>query len=500
MTRLAHATPVYSAADVRRIEVLALGEADAPPLMERAGLAAATLARELAGGTGKQIVVIAGPGNNGGDAFVLARHLEAAWFKVTVIFAGDAAKLPQDAFAAYAAWEAAGGRVASALPPTHECALIVDGLLGIGLRRELTGRYAELVQWMNDARAPVLALDVPSGLDSDTGRVLGCAVRASHTITFVGLKPGLLTLDAPDHCGTLHVAPLGLDAPALVHTSGSLIGPEVLPSALPQRHRNSHKGDYGSAGIIGGAPGMVGAALLAGRAALKLGAGRVYVGLVVPDALLVDPVQPELMLSAADAVVQLEHLTCIAAGPGLGQSPQARTLLHAAIASPLALVLDADALNLIAADAGLRSKLVDRAAPALLTPHPAEAARLLAVTTADVQRDRRAAALNLAKTYRCAVVLKGAGSVCAWPDGRWAINTSGNPGLASAGMGDVLTGILAALLAQGADPEIALQAGVYLHGAAADALVEAGVGPVGLTASEVIDAARELLNRPASRL
>lgn len=497
MTPLAHATPIYRTADIRRIESLALGEPDPPPLMERAGLAAAELARELAGGTGRQVAVIAGPGNNGGDAFVLARHLAQAWFKVAVIFAGDASRLSPDASAAYAAWAAAGGRIASALPPAHACALIVDGLLGIGLQREVTGRIAELVQWMNAAPAPVLALDVPSGLDSDTGRVLGCAVRAAHTMTFIGLKPGLLTLEGPDHCGTLHVAPLGLDAPKLVAASGSVIGSEVLQWALPERRRNSHKGDYGSAGIIGGAPGMVGAALLAGRAALKLGAGRVYVGLAAADAPLVDPVQPELMLSAAQSAVQIEHLACVAAGPGLGQSPQARALLQAAIAARAPLVLDADALNLLAADAALRTALAARAAPAVLTPHPAEAARLLGITTAEVQHDRLTAAVQLAEAYRCAVVVKGAGSICAWPDGRWAINTSGNPGMASAGMGDVLTGILAALLAQGVSAGIALQAGVYLHGAAADALVSAGVGPAGLTAGEVIDAARDRLNRPA---
>ena len=497
MTRLAHATPIYRTAEIRRIETLALGEPDPPPLMERAGLAAATLARELAGGTGKQVVVVAGPGNNGGDAFVLARHLEQAWFRVTVIFAGDAARLSRDASSAYAAWITAGGRVAPELPATHECALVVDGLFGIGLQREVTGRHAELVQWINKTHAPVLALDVPSGLDSDTGRVLGCAVRAAHTITFIGLKPGLLTLEGPEYCGTLHVAALGLDAPGLAPASGSLIGPEVLQLMLPKRRRNSHKGDYGSVGLIGGAPGMVGAALLAGRAALKLGAGRVYVGLVAADAPLVDLVQPELMLNTAESVLQLEHLACIAAGPGLGQSPQARALLQSAIASPAPLMLDADALNLLAVDARLRADLANRTAPALLTPHPAEAARLLAVTTADVQRDRLASALKLAEAYRCAIVLKGAGSICAWPDGRWAINTSGNPGLASAGMGDVLTGILAALLAQGASAEIALQAGVYLHGAAADALVDSGVGPAGLTASEVIDAARDLMNASA---
>jgi hydroxyethylthiazole kinase-like uncharacterized protein yjeF len=479
---------------MRRIEALASAQPEPPPLMERAGLAAAELARELAGASGKPVVVIAGPGNNGGDAFVLARHLKRAWFDVRVTFTGDEHKLSGDASAALSGWQQAGGVISAELPELRECALVVDGLFGIGLEREVTGRYAELVSRMNDALAPVLALDVPSGLESDSGRVLGCSVRASHTITFIGLKAGLLTLDGPDHAGTLHVAPLGLDAPTLVSQKGSVIGPEVLNDALPPRALNSHKGTFGSVAIVGGAPGMVGAAFLAGRAALKLGAGRVYVGLLDERAPAVDAVQPELMLRNAAAALELDHLTALALGPGLGQSPQARAMLQQALASALPLVVDADALNLIAVDPELQSMVPARCAPTVLTPHPAEASRLLAARTEEVQHDRVSAALHLASTYRCGIVLKGAGSVCAWPDGQWAINTSGNPGMASAGMGDVLTGIIAALLAQGTSAEASLAAGVYVHGAAADALVSRGVGPIGLTAGELIDSARHLVD------
>jgi len=495
MTPLPHATPIYRTEEIRRIEALAASQSDPPQLMERAGLAAAELARELAGNSGKRIVVLAGPGNNGGDAFVVARHLKSAWFDVAVIFTGDAKKLSRDAAAALAAWQAAGGEVVAETPRNRDCALIIDGLFGIGLQRPLDGRYAELVSWINAAEAPVLALDVPSGLESDSGRVLGCAVRAAHTVTFIGLKPGLLTLEGPDHCGTLHVAALGLDAASLVAPHGSVIGAGSLAQALPRRALNTHKGSFGSVGIIGGAAGMTGAALLAGRAALKLGAGRVYVGFAEKDSPAVDLQQPELMLRHADEVLAMEHLTSLAVGPGLGQSAHSRALLHKALGGDLPLVLDADALNLIAADGELRSALSAHTAPALLTPHPAEASRLLGTSTAEVQRDRVAAALRLAEIYRCHVVLKGAGSICASSDDRWAINTSGNPGMASAGMGDVLTGILAALLAQGADADCALAAGVYLHGAAADALVAQGHGPAGLTASETIDEARALLNR-----
>ncbi|HEV7801434.1 MAG TPA: NAD(P)H-hydrate dehydratase [Burkholderiales bacterium] len=493
MARLAHDTPLYRTEEIRRIEALALAQNPQPSLMERAGLAAAALARELAI-TGKRVAVIAGPGNNGGDAFVVARHLKQAWFDVDVLFTGEATKLPPDATAALAAWIQAGGTCATELPRAHDCGLIVDGLFGIGLQRELTGRYADLVSWINGAPCPVLALDVPSGLESNTGRVLGCAVDATATITFIALKAGLLTLDGPDHSGEIHVATLGLDASALLAPRGHVIGEGILQRALPRRRLNSHKGDYGSVGILGGARGMVGAALLAARAALKLGSGRVYVGLAAADAPTVDGVQPELMLRHANDVTGLDHLTAFAVGPGLGTSREAEALLSAPLASSLPLVLDADALNMVAQHERLRAGLIGRAAPTILTPHPAEAARLLGVSTAEVQRDRVASALKLAETFRCWVVLKGAGSVCAGPDGHWAINTSGNPGMAAAGMGDVLTGIVAALLAQGVAPGLALEAAVYLHGAAADALVERGHGPVGMTASEVTDAARDLLN------
>src|SRR5688572_22578274 len=203
MTRFPHATPVYRTDDVRRIEALAAAQADAPPLMERAGLAAAELARELSGGTGKRIVVFAGPGNNGGDALVLARHLRQWWFDVTVVFTGDAGKLSADAAAAFEAWRAAGGEIANDISEVRAPGLVVDGLFGIGLQRALAGRNAVLVDWINGANAPVLALDIPSGIESDSGQILGCAVRASHTITFIALKPGLLTLDGTDHVGAL---------------------------------------------------------------------------------------------------------------------------------------------------------------------------------------------------------------------------------------------------------------------------------------------------------
>ncbi|MBY0269607.1 MAG: NAD(P)H-hydrate dehydratase [Burkholderiales bacterium] len=489
-----HASPILLTADLRRVEQAALDGSKPAALMERAGLAAAELARTLAADSGKPVLILAGPGNNGGDALVVARHLKQWWFKVSVVCTGNPQQYSGDAAAALQAWRKAGGELVKEIPAAQDWALVIDGLFGIGLKRGLDGVYAALVDQVNALDVPVLALDIPSGLDADTGEVMGSAVLADHTMTFIALKPGLLTLDGPDHCGTLHVADLGLGTGVDAAPHGVLIGAGVLAHALPPRPRNSHKGTYGSAGIIGGAQGMVGAALLAARAALKCGAGRVYAGMLAADAPLVDALQPELMLRPADAVLRLDHLTALAVGPGLGDTPDAAEYLDWALEAAVPLLLDADALNQIASNAALKDKLKQRVTASILTPHPAEAARLLGCATDAVQRDRVAAALRIAREYKAGVVLKGAGSLCAWPDGHWAINTSGNPGMAAAGIGDVLTGIITALLAQGVDERHALTAGVYLHGAAADQLVKNGCGPIGLTAGEVIDAARVLLN------
>ena len=283
--------PVYRTAGMRDLETKALAGLKPPGLMERAGLAAAEIARKITA-SGGRVLVVAGPGNNGGDAFVVARHLKSWWFKVDVVFTGDATKLSADARAAYAAWRDGGGGTVERIPATQRWDLAIDGLFGIGLQRDLTGRHAELVAAINALGAPVLAIDVPTGLEADTGRIMGCAVRATHTATFIGLKPGLLTLDGPDHCGQIHLCTLELDAAALRAPQGAVIGSDIIASALPARRANTHKGDYGSLGIIGGAHGMVGAALLAGRAAINLGAGRVYVGMLGADGPGVDPLQP----------------------------------------------------------------------------------------------------------------------------------------------------------------------------------------------------------------
>jgi len=488
------ALPIYLTADLRAIEQQAAVASGVPGLMERAGLAAAELARDLLPEGGKSVLVLAGPGNNGGDGFVLARHLKSWWYRVTVVFTAERGKLPADARAAHDAWLAAGGSVLGEVPE-ERFDLVVDALFGIGLERDIEGRYAPLIGWINRQPAPVLALDIPSGLHADSGRVLSCAAQAEHTITFIALKPGLLTLDGPDHAGEIHLRDLALEVETLRAPLGRLVSSEVLADVLTPRRRNSHKGTYGSLGIVGGAAGMAGAALLAGRAALQLGAGRVYVGMLDTDAPRVDFALPELMLRQVEEVLALDHLSCLVVGPGLSQSPQARSAVALALEREVPLVLDADALNLIGAHDALKEVCRTRRAPTLLTPHPAEAARLLQTTTAEIQHDRVAAALQLATHYQGATALKGVGSILAFADGHWAINTSGNPGLASAGMGDVLSGFLGGLIAQGAAAHPALMASVYLHGAAADELLQARDGPLGMSGAEVIQAARGLLNR-----
>lgn len=272
-----------------------------------------------------------------------------------------------------------------------------------------------------------------------------------------------------------------------------------LPAVLARRTRNVNKGTFGTLGVLGGAEGMAGALLLAGRAAMRAGAGKVWLGFAMAEPPMVDMAMPELMLRHAAAVLDAEP-DALVAGPGLGTGDAAHSLLARAITSPVPVALDADALNLVARDASLLAAVRARTAPTLATPHPGEAARLLGSDVAAVQGDRMRAARELAARLRAHVVLKGAGSVLAHPDGTWDINASGGPALATAGSGDVLAGFLGAFLAQGIAAKDALRLAVCLHGAAADLLVARGVGPLGVTASELPDAARELVNRAASVL
>ncbi len=496
-----HPNPVYFSAEIRAIEQLAATLPDSSNLMEKAGLAAAQVARNrLLINDKTNVLILAGPGNNGGDAFVVARYLKQWYFNVTLVFTGDRIRLSNDAERTMIAWLAIGGEMHTEIPINRNWDAIIDGLFGIGFnqkkQRRLEGKYLDLIKTVNSMRLPILALDIPSGLGSDNGCIYDMALRATITVTFIGLKPGLLTNYGPEYCGEILLRDLGLDVATLLAPHVWTIDHALMPTLLPPpRLANSHKGMFGSIGIVGGSAGMVGAALLAGRAALQLGAGRVYLGLIARNAPTVDTIQPELMFRLAHELVKLKHLNCLVIGPGLGMESDAYSCVDYALNTELPLVLDADALNLIATHTFLAQKLSHRSFPSIITPHAAEAARLLNTDIITVQNDRMAAARQLSEYFNCYVVLKGAGSICVLPGGKYYLNTSGNPGLSSAGTGDVLSGMIGTLLAQGLSTGHALLLGVYLHGAAADTLLRKNNGPLGMVASEIIISARTLLNR-----
>lgn len=490
---------LFSVAEIRQAEQAAAAQFPAGALMQRAGQAAARFAIELARmppdlASPARVLVLAGPGNNGGDALEVAANLEEAGMEVALVhLAGSGPASPETA-RALARARASSVQFIDSIPPGETWALVVDGLFGIGLARPLEGRARALAETVNAMCCPVLALDVPSGLDADTGAVIGpdgVAVVASHTVTFIADKPGLHTFAGRDYAGDVIVARLGIDETLLPAASVHLNEPALFESAFAARPHNSHKGSFGDVTVMGGAHGMAGAPILAARAALLSGAGRVYVAMLGHGPAY-DNAQPELMFR--DAATHNLLAGALVAGPGMGDSDTARQLLSRALGGG-PMVLDADALNLIAASPNLQGRLAARGAFTILTPHPLEAARLLGVTAAVVQGDRLAAARELAARFDAYVVLKGSGSVIAMPDGEAAINPTGNAGLASAGTGDVLAGLCASLLAQGWPARDAALAAVWMHGEAADRLVAQGVGPIGMTAGELPAAIRQVLNR-----
>ena len=454
--------PLFTAAAMREIDRQWAARHPAASLMERAGSAAAELAGTLASESGAPVLGPAGPGNNGGDALAAARRLTTQGFRVDVVSRADPARLPPDAARAWGGWRENGGTILADIPPLRRYSLVIDGLFGVGLQRDIGGEDARWIEQANEMDCPKLALDVPSGLDSDSGRIRGIALRAEHTLTFIGLKPGLFTADGPDYAGQLHLDMLGIDPAGLPAAPGIALTQLESRHRLPARAQNSHKGLFGHVGIVGGSHGMVGACLLAGRAALQQGAGSVTLG-ALDERVVVDYGEPRLMFAVPENLVGRPP-GVLAVGPGLGQGARAHALLEAALTAPCPLVLDADALNLLAGNPDLANRAARRSHPTLLTPHPGEAARLLGVSGADIQANRIEAALRLSAQYRAHIALKGAGTVIAHPDGRYAINTSGGPWLAQAGSGDRLTGMVAALLGQGMAAGDALEAAVWLHG------------------------------------
>lgn len=464
---------LYSAAQVRAMDAYAIAQGtDGYTLMRRAGEAALRALRTR-WPTAMRIGVVTGGGNNGGDGYVVARFAQAAGLSAVVSAVVPPESLRGDALRAAEDFRASGGRILPFEPAQLRAAdVVVDGLLGTGLKDPVRASFAAAIDAINACDRPVFALDLPSGLNADTGEVMGTAVRATCTISFVALKTGLFLREGPEHAGRLlfddlEVAPPADDArfrPLLER-----LGEGEISHALPRRPRESNKGDFGRVLIVGGGPGMPGAVRLAGESSLRAGAGLVTVATSRENLSGIIAGRPELMVHAVDGSAQLlpllEAASVVAVGPGLGQSPWARELLDAVLASGKPLVLDADALNLLARSG--------RAAPpgAVLTPHPGEAGRLLGTNARAVQADRLAALQSLTQRHPgCVVVLKGAGTLVGAEQRIPGLCERGNPVMAAPGMGDVLTGTIAGIQGQCRDPWQAARAAVIAHALAGDEL------------------------------
>lgn len=489
---------IYGAAEIRRLDEAAIaGGIPGMQLMKCAGRAAFDLLLERFPAA-ELITIYCGSGNNAGDGYVLAALAAQRCLAVQVIQVGAADKLAGDARRAYEF--ALQERVtmqpfgATVMPRTG---VIVDALLGIGLTGEPKDRFATAIEQINSARLPVLALDVPSGLNADTGAVPGVAVHAQVTITFIGLKRGLLTGRGPAFCGEVHLA--GLDIPADLYRRSAPLAKRLVLNELLQRlsprAADAHKGDFGHVMIIGGDTGFGGAALMAAEAAARTGAGLVSIATRPEHVPAILARRPEVMacgvISGQELEPWLARPTVLVVGPGLGRSPWSEQMLQQAVKSGLPMILDADALNILAA--GRVIPVGTKRENWLLTPHPGEAARLLGVNTADVQADRYAFVQAIQQRYGGAVILKGAGSLVASKNSLPGVVIEGNPGMATGGMGDVLSGILGGLLAQGLNLGDTAQLGACLHAAAAD-LAADEVGQRSLLATDLIPYLCQLLS------
>ncbi|MFN8543447.1 MAG: NAD(P)H-hydrate dehydratase [Candidatus Binatia bacterium] len=477
-------------------------------LMERAGAGAARVLRAQLPRLRGPVVVVCGKGNNGGDGFVIARHLRRVRQPVEVWLAGDPRAVGGDALRNLAAWRRGGGKVHELTSDEQvrafrgrldKAGAVVDALLGTGLSAPVSGLFAGVIDAINAAGHPVLAVDIASGLSADTGRPLGTAVRATVTATFAFPKLGQVTHPGVDFTGRLEIVDIGIPpgAVAEVGPRTALLEAEEVGRLVPRRARDAHKGTAGHVLVVAGSRGKTGAALLAAEACARAGAGLttlagpaavqpVFEGHVreVMTAALADG--PDGTAAAGDGgalAALLEGRSAVVCGPGLGLTEGTRALVAAIVRGTRApLVLDADGLNAVVATGLLR----ERPAPTVVTPHPGEMARLLGCTNAAVQEDRLGAARHFAAEQAVIVVLKGARTVIATPDGHAAISPTGNPGMATGGMGDVLSGILGALLAQGLAPADAAALGVFAHGLAADRVAHRR-GEIGLLARDVVD-------------
>ncbi|MBF7730987.1 NAD(P)H-hydrate dehydratase [Pseudomonas sp. N040] len=480
---------IYSAAQVRELDAqLIAAGTPGHELMQRAAHACWRALRQRWPEAGA-ISVLAGRGNNAGDGYLVAALARRAGWQVQLLAVGEPQQLQGDAAQACAEAQAAGVTV----QPWSECAtlrgVVVDALLGTGLQGAVREPYAQAIRLLNASGLPVLAVDIPSGLCADTGCELGVAVRASLTVTFIGLKLGLFTGSGPDRVGALQFAELQADSAlrARVPAMAQRLAAASLQPLAP-RSRTAHKGQLGHLLVVGGDRGLAGAALLAAESALRAGAGLVSLATRAEHVLAALARQPELMCVAVASANQLRPLLAAAAvlvvGPGLGQAAWGRSLLSALANSRLPQVWDADALNLLASGA------VRLPAGSVITPHPGEAARLLGCAASAVQADRPAAARALAQRYQAVVVLKGAGTLLASPDGQLAVCSNGHPAMAGAGFGDVLAGLIGALMAQGLPAFAAARLAVWLHARAGEQLAPLGRG---LAASDLLPVIRQQL-------
>lgn len=489
---------LYRAAEVRELDrrAIEVHGISGGELMERAGGAVLEALRARFPRC-RRVAVVCGPGNNGGDGYVVARLAKEAGLEPVVLTlgrapaGGDAAEMRARAVA-----------VAVEMRPFERVGLdsadvVVDALLGTGLQRPVEGEWRETIEAINESRRAcrrrVVAIDIPSGLNSDTGAVMGAAVRADVTVSFIGLKAGLYTAEGRDQAGEILFDDLGVPAPVYdgVAPSAQRLDRETLTGLIRPRRRNAHKGTFGHVLVVGGGRGMPGAAHMCGEAALRAGAGLVTLAVHPLNAAVVNAGRPEMLAfgvrGARELKPLLERASVVALGPGLSKDAWSRALWRAVVGAGVPLVVDADALNLLALAPSRQDGWI-------LTPHPGEAGRLLQRSTRDIQNDRLAAASELVERFGGVSVLKGAGTLIAAADELWLCDR-GNPGMASGGTGDVLTGVLAALRAQGLGPLDAARLGVWLHATAGDDAATAG--EAGLIASDLHAHIRRRLNQLA---
>lgn len=481
---MTHETQLYRAEQVRELDRQAIEGhgVDGYELMNRAGRRVfATLQARWP--EARAVTVCCGGGNNGGDGYVVARLAREARLGVQLIALKAPDELTGDAAQAARDWQQGGGKVETAGERLRGD-VVVDALLGTGLDRPVRDDYARLIEHINDAAHGVIAVDVPSGLNADTGMPMGACVRADATVSFIGRKRGLYTAQAGRWCGSLVFD--GLDTPPDIHAAvaadAELLDAGMLRQWLPPRAADTHKGDLGRVLVVGGDAGMAGAPVLAARAALRTGSGLVSVATRAAHAHLAPAVQPEIMSYGVEELDELnpllERADAVALGPGLGQGEWSNALWRRVVNRPLPLVLDADGLNLLAVAPTARDDWI-------LTPHPGEAARLLGCSVGEIQQDRFAAVRTLAQRFNAVVVLKGHGSLVAEASGRVAVCPYGGPAMASAGMGDALTGIIASLRGQGLPGFDAACCGVLAHAVAGD---RAARGRRQILAVDLIDA------------